>query len=89
MVESIMNNCFILGAFSGLIAVLALYAHKTYGNGNNNEEDNNTYIKIFILVSILSCSAVFISQNCNTVSKKHIMSGGGSSINIHTGSPTF
>ena len=70
MVDKLLNNCFFLGAFSGLIAVLVLYLHNK--NTNNIEKDDKIYIKMFILVAVLSCLAVFASQY-NLTSSKIIM----------------
>ena len=86
MVDKLLNNCFFLGAFSGLIAVLVLYLHNK--NSNNIEKDDKIYIKMFILVAVLSCSAVFASQYNLTPSKLTSNMSGGS-VNIHTGAPSF
>jgi len=87
MTENFLNNCFILGAVSGLVAMLVLYLHKKYVD--EKESDKNLYIKIFLLSSVLSCLAVFMSQQAfNTNKSKNIMLGGASQ-NIHTGASPF
>ena len=86
MVDKLLNNCFFLGAFSGLIAVLVLYLHNK--NANNIEKDDKIYIKMFILVAVLACSAVFASQY-NLTSSKISSNMAGGAINIHTGAPGF
>ena len=88
MVETAVSNYFILGGLSGLIGVAILYLHFKNTPVNEDTRDDKVYIKMFILISVLSCLSVFINQNYFNVSKlTKSVSGGG--VSIHTGSPTF
>lgn len=85
MANSLLCNSFILGGLSGLIGMIVLHFHLK--NQENTYYDEKIYIKMFILVSILSCLSVFVSQNCSDLKVQKYISGGG--VNIHTGSPSF
>jgi hypothetical protein len=85
MLENYMNNCFILGILCGIIATVASYFHKK-NTKDTQESDTQLYVKIFLLVSVLTCGAVYAGQYTKS---KAITHSGGSLANIHTGSPSF
>ena len=84
MIDSLLNNCYLLGALSGLLTVLIFFVYNKYSD--NNEKDENIYIKIFIMSSIITCLAVYISQNTNVMSSIQVQN---KNLDIHTGSPSF
>ena len=83
MFDSLFTNCYLLGALSGLLTVLIFFVYNKYSD--NNEKDENIYLKIFIMSSIITCLAVYISQNSHSISSIQLQKN----LDIHTGSPTF
>ena len=67
------------------IIFLLLYFHKK-NTKDTQDSDTQLYVKMFLLVSVLTCGAVYAGQYTKS---KPITQSGGSLANIHTGSPSF